>query len=98
MKLEDGEVALLFSLFHQKNPYLPPQKKAIFAFTFGIITDSYGIGISFLIISMVLTLSTILINSYKNHRHKRANNFKSINAYFPLLIKSVGITLSIPLF
>jgi len=38
---------------------------AIFAFTFGIIADSYGIGISFLILSGILILSTILINLYK---------------------------------
>lgn len=37
---------------------------AILAFVFGLIADHYGIGTSFLTISIFLTLATILINQY----------------------------------
>ena len=37
---------------------------AIIAFIFGIIADNYGIGVSFIVISVFLTLATILINTY----------------------------------
>ena len=39
---------------------------AIIAFVFGIIADNYGIGVSFIVISVFLTLGTILINTYRS--------------------------------
>ncbi len=42
---------------------------AIFAFVFGIIADNYGIETSFLILSIFLTLSTMLINSYTHKKN-----------------------------
>jgi len=41
---------------------------AILAFVFGIIADNFGIGISFIIISLFLTISTILINIYNKQK------------------------------
>jgi len=39
---------------------------AIIAFVFGIIADNYGIGVSFIVISVFLTLGTFLINTYRS--------------------------------
>ena len=39
---------------------------AIIAFVFGIIADNLGIGVSFIVVSVFLTLSTILINTYRS--------------------------------
>jgi len=41
---------------------------AILAFVFGIIADNFGIGISFIIVSVFLTISTILINIYNKQK------------------------------
>jgi len=40
----------------------------ILALAFGIIADNFGIGISFMVVSVFLTLSTILINIYNSKK------------------------------
>ena len=40
----------------------------ILALAFGIISDNYGIGVSFMVVSVFLALSTILINIYNNQK------------------------------
>jgi hypothetical protein len=41
---------------------------AILALIFGIIADNFGIGISFIVVSVFLTLSTFLINIYNSSK------------------------------
>jgi MFS family permease len=41
---------------------------AILAFVFGIIADNFGIGVSFIVVSVFLTFSTILINIYNSQK------------------------------
>ena len=41
---------------------------AILALAFGIIADNFGIGVSFIVVSVFLILSTILINTYNNKK------------------------------
>ena len=45
---------------------------AALAFSFGVIADIYGIGISFVVISVVLTLLTLILNSYSNKNRQPA--------------------------
>jgi len=45
---------------------------AVLAFSFGVIADIYGIGISFVAISVVLTLLTLILNSYSNKNRRPA--------------------------
>jgi MFS family permease len=45
---------------------------AVLAFSFGFIADIYGIGISFVVISVVLTLLTLILNSYSNKNRRLA--------------------------
>ena len=40
----------------------------ILALAFGIIADNFGIGVSFMVVSVFLTLSTILINIYNSQK------------------------------
>lgn len=44
---------------------------AILALVFGIIADHFGIGVSFMIISIFLTLSTVLINKFHTQKVKK---------------------------
>ena len=41
---------------------------AILAFVFGIIADNFGIGVSFIVVSVFLTLTTVLMNTYNNQK------------------------------
>lgn len=45
---------------------------AILALVFGIVADAYGIGISFLVVSLFLSLVTIFIHTYARKHKKRS--------------------------
>ena len=45
---------------------------AMLALVFGIVADAYGIGISFLVVSLLLTLVTIFIHTYARKYKKRS--------------------------
>jgi len=45
---------------------------AMLALVFGIVADAYGIGISFLVVSLFLSLATIFIHTYARKHKKRS--------------------------
>ncbi len=45
---------------------------AVLAFSFGILADVYGIGVSFIVISVTLTVLTLLLNFFSNKKKQMA--------------------------